>query len=134
MIQRCHNQGSDVGALQKQLNNLKMKVLKVSRMSRGEEQGLIDSGVTHPFRPVRGDEDFKTMKDVVVTLASGERKTLKMTRGGCLVTLDQETEPIIPMGASVVMGCETKWTGSGFEIHHRLIGQLEGGAQTTGCS
>ena len=60
-------------ALQKQLNDLKMKVLKVSRMSRGEKQGLIDSGVTHPCRLVRGDEDFKTMKDLVVTLASGER-------------------------------------------------------------
>ena len=48
-------------ALQQQLNDLKTKVLKLSRMSKGEDQGLIDSGATHPLRPLKEGEIFGSL-------------------------------------------------------------------------
>ena len=60
-----------------------------------------------------------------MTLASGEKKTLKMSARGCMVGADQDTEPIIPMGMLVAMGCEIKWAGRCFEIHHPTRGRLE---------
>ena len=120
-------------ALQQQLNDLKMKVMKLSRMSKGEDQGLIDSGATHPLRPLKEGEIFEDLRDVMVTLASGEKRILKMSAGGCMVTKDATTEPIIPMGTLVEMGCEIRWRGNSFEVHHPTRGRLEVDAATTGC-
>lgn len=39
-------------ALQRLLNDLKMNLLKMSQMTRDQEEGLIDSGATYPLRPV----------------------------------------------------------------------------------
>ena len=38
--------------LQQQLNQLKFTVFKVNQISHGQHQGLIDSGATHPLRPI----------------------------------------------------------------------------------
>ena len=41
--------------LQQQLNSLrhKQKVFKLQRMVTGDQGGLIDSGATHPLRPMK---------------------------------------------------------------------------------
>ena len=64
-------------ALQRQLDELKLKVLKVSRMTWGQEQGLIHSGATHPLGPARPEERLEDIKDGLVTLSSGEKKLKK---------------------------------------------------------
>ena len=50
--------------LQQQLNALRQKTLRVSvsRMSGGGMRGLIDSGATHPLRPLRAGEDQRSFK------------------------------------------------------------------------
>ena len=120
-------------ALQQQINELKMKVLKISKMTKGAEQGLIDSGATHPLRPLKDGEILSELRDVAVVLASGEKKMLKMSKGGSMVTSELDIEPIIPMGILVQMGCEIRWDSGEFEIHHPVRGRLEVDAKSTGC-
>lgn len=50
--------------LQQQLNALRQKTLRVSlsRMSGGGVKGLIDSGATHPLRPLRHGDDRALVK------------------------------------------------------------------------
>ena len=52
--------------LQQQLNALRQKTLRVSlsRMSGGGMRGLIDSGATHPLRPLRAGEDQLSFQKV----------------------------------------------------------------------
>ena len=61
--------------LQQQINALRQKTLKISlsRMSNQGLQGLIDSGATHPLRPLRQGEDQSTLQKVDVTLADGKK-------------------------------------------------------------
>ena len=92
-------------ALQRQINELKQKAIKLSRLSQDHSMGLVDSGATHPLRPLRSGESLGEMREVVVSLASGEKTRLYMTTGGCMVTDQESVEPIIPMGVLVEQGC-----------------------------
>ena len=47
-----------VDRLQQQLNSLKLKVFKLSQVSFGKSQGLVDSGATHALRPLRPVEQI----------------------------------------------------------------------------
>ena len=42
--------------LQQHLNQLKLKVFKINQMLVGSHQGLVDSGATHPLRPLRWEK------------------------------------------------------------------------------
>lgn len=57
--------------LQQQLNALKQKAFKLSRLIPGSDQGLIDSGAAHALRPEDVDEETKNFKEVQVDLANG---------------------------------------------------------------
>ena len=45
--------------LQRQIDELKQKAMKISRLSTGSAMGLIDSGATHSLRPVRDGENIE---------------------------------------------------------------------------
>ena len=59
-----------------------MKVFKLSQVSFGKTQGLVDPGATHALRPQRPGESFANYKTVNVTLANGQQAQLRMTPGG----------------------------------------------------
>ena len=67
--------------LQQQLDQLKLKVFKISQIKAGGHQALVDSGATHPLRPRRLGESDGDYKTVAVTLANGEPTSLQLTPG-----------------------------------------------------
>ena len=99
-----------VDRLQQQLNSLKLKVFKLSKVSYGNSQGLADSGATHALRPVRPGESLEAYKTVPVTLANGQSTQLHMTPGGVMVSKRPDIEPILRMGLLVQrLGCKMEW-------------------------
>ena len=82
-----------VDRLQQQLNSLKLKVFKLSQVSFGKTQGLIDSGATHALHPLRPGESCANYKTVNVTLANGQQAQLRMTPGGVMVSGCADVEP-----------------------------------------
>ena len=74
--------------LQQQLNALRQKTLRVSlsRMSGGGVKGLIDSGATHPLRPLRQGDDQALCQKVDVTLADGRKTQLLMNKNGTMLS------------------------------------------------
>ena len=67
--------------LQQQLQSLKLKTFKLHRISTSSVLGLIDSGATHPLRPLREGEDDSNYAEVEVALANGATTRLKMSPG-----------------------------------------------------
>ena len=111
--------------LQQQLNQLKMKVFRIGQISFGSHQGLVDSGATHPLRPLRLGETESSYKKVSVIMANGESTALQLTPGGVMVSNRNDIEPIIPMGHLVKkLGCDVVWKGDSIEIHHPVRGLL----------
>ena len=75
-----------VDRLQQQLNSLKLKVFKLSKVPYSNSQGLVDSGATHALRPMRHGESLESYKKVPVTLANEQSTQLHMTPGGVMVS------------------------------------------------
>jgi len=101
--------------LQQQLNALRQKTLRVSlsRMSGGGVKGLIDSGATHPLRPLRHGDDQALCRKVDVTLADGRKTQLLMNKNGTMLSPSSEIEPIIPMGLlQSALDCKMIWIES----------------------
>lgn len=117
--------------LQRQLDQLRdsnpsLKVLRLGRIAVGGVSGLIDSGATHPLRPLLQGEDPSTLKSVEVTLADGLQKTLLMTDKGTMVAPTPDVEPIIPLGVlTSSLGCEVKWNEDRIEVKHPHRGILK---------
>ena len=113
--------------LQQQINALRQKTLKVSlsRMSSQGLRGLIDSGATHPLRPLRQDEDQSTLQKVDVTLADGKKTQLMMNNRGTMISPSSDIEPIIPMGQlQSVLKCKMIWVGLELQVLHPIRGKL----------
>ena len=113
--------------LQQQINALRQKTLKVSlsRMSSQGLRGLIDSGATHPLRPLRQGEDQSTLQKVDVTLADGKKTRLMMNNRGTMISPSSDIEPIIPMGQlQSVLKCKMIWVGLELQVHHPIRGKL----------
>ncbi|CAL1136331.1 unnamed protein product [Cladocopium goreaui] len=105
--------------LQQQLDRMKLKGLKINQINYGSQQGLVDSGATHPLRPMRLGESKNDYKKVSVTLANGESTALQVTPGGVMVSERKDVEPIIPMGMLVQkLGCRVDWNQGTLQIHH----------------
>ena len=117
----------------RQINELKQKTIKLSRMAQDGAMGLVDSGATHPLRPTRCGENIQELQKVQVTLASGAKTTLHMTKKGCMVTADQTVEPIVPMGILVDQGCSISWEGGCMKLIHPVRGELPVDTASTGC-
>ncbi|CAL1147447.1 unnamed protein product [Cladocopium goreaui] len=111
--------------LQQQLDRMKLKGLKINQINYGSQQGLVDSGATHPLRPMRLGESKNDYKKVSVTLANGESTALQVTPGGVMVSERKDVEPIIPMGMLVQkLGCRVDWNQGTLQIHHPDRGLL----------
>ncbi|CAL1154816.1 unnamed protein product [Cladocopium goreaui] len=111
--------------LQQQLNRMKLKGLKINQINYGSQQGLVDSGATHPLHPMRLGESKNDYKKVSVTLANGESTALQVTPGGVMVSERKDVEPIIPMGMLVQkLGCRVDWNQGTLQIHHPDRGLL----------
>ncbi|CAL1166872.1 unnamed protein product [Cladocopium goreaui] len=111
--------------LQQQLDRMKLKGLKINQINYGSQQGLVDSGATHPLRPMRLGESKNDYKKVSVTLANGESTALQVTPGGVMVSECKDVEPIIPMGMLVQkLGCRVDWNQGTLQIHHPDRGLL----------
>ena len=119
--------------LQKQLNALRMKVLKIQKISSGHCQGLIDSGATHALRPKKLGEDISQYKKVEVSLADGQTAILAINAGGTMVSEEADIEPIVPMSALMKdLGCEAVWKAGELSIIHPGLGSLPV-QQAEGC-
>ena len=93
--------------LQQQLNSMKLKTLRLGRMSTEGSQGLIDSGATNPLRPKRCGERIEHYKKLEVSLADGTTTRLPVSPGGAMVSANDNTEPIVPMHQLTgLLGCE----------------------------
>ena len=68
--------------LQQQLEAMRLKPLRLQSMSSNSVLGLIDSGATHPLRPLRDSENDENYAMVEVALADGATTRLKMSPGG----------------------------------------------------
>ena len=121
------NEGTEDGrdkklaAMQHQIDKLKkMKVLRLTKLERGvDEKGLLDSGATHPMRGRRADEEVDGYEKVKVTMANGEKVTMRMTSTGIMVCEDTDVEPIIPMSSLVEkLGYTISWTEEGMQMTH----------------
>ena len=122
-----------VERLQQQLNVLKQKAFKLSRLVPGSDQGLIDSGATHALRPEDVGERAKNYKEVQVALANGSSVRLKMNTEGVMVTSSQQVEPIVPMGVLVEeLQCRLDWNPQGLQVSHPTRGVLPVDS-TNGC-
>ena len=120
-------------ALQQQLEEMKMKVktLRLTRITNGDMTGLIDSGATHPMRGFKKGENTELYEKVEVILASGKKEALRMTLGGVMVVDTMgvyEGEPIVPFGTLVTrLGCKVRWEHDGRPGHSTSHqGQVEG--------
>ena len=113
--------------LQQQLNSLRQKTFRVSlsRMSGNGLKGLIDSGATHPLRPLRCGEDQSSCQKVDVTLADGRKTQLLMNNKGVMLSLSEDIEPILPMGLlQSTLNCKMLWVGAELQVLHPKRGKL----------
>ena len=117
--------------LQRQLNELRgrpggsLKAFKLTRMSAQEDSpmALLDSGATHPLRSLEVGDQPETMSQVRVSLADGTKIDMLMTKAGVMV-LDQNIEPIIPLGWLARSSCTVEWNTEGLEVIHPVRGLL----------
>ena len=115
--------------LQKQLDGMREKMrvrqVRLSKMEIGGMRGLVDSGATHPLRPMMKGEDTSDYEEKTVELAAGETYRLKVTLGGTLVAEDERIQPIIPMGMLTKdLNCQVKWSGKTCAVVHPGRGRL----------
>ena len=111
--------------LQQQLNMLKMKTFRLKRLQRGQKEGLLDSGATHPLRPLKEGESSDQYKKVHVSLADGSTATLAISPGGAMISEDLEIEPIILMGLLAdQLNCSISWSKGRLEVEHPTWGKL----------
>ena len=107
------------------MKSAKISIFKLSQIKESTNQGLIDSGATHPLRPIRADENPNDFKEVPVTLANGETTWLRMTPTGTMLTTNIGAEPIIPMAALIwKLGCDISWRQDELLIRHPRLGAL----------
>lgn len=114
-----------VERLQQQLNALRQKAFQLCRLKKGEKQGLLDSGATHPLRPSKKGEDKGSNRVVQVALADGRIVDLPISPAGSMVSDEEDIEPIIPMGLLTdVLGCTVTWSKDQLQVKHPARGTL----------
>ena len=98
---------------------------KLSKLALGEPLGLLDGGATHALRPVRDPEEFERSRPLKVGLASGETNELRINRKGTLVTLNKDTQPILPLGVAIrVLGMSVLWREDRCDVVHPVRGRI----------
>ena len=117
--------------LQRQLDVLKgnprsLRALRLTKMSTSMEDpwALLDSGATHPLRPLAADDCLEDFEKVWVALADGKKVPMQMTAAGVMISVDQNIEPIIPLGWLAESGCTVEWKSNGLQVKHPRRGLL----------
>ena len=99
--------------LHQQLDEIKrsIKTLKLTRVreakmgsTKEEESCLLDSGATHPLRPLALTDCIDSLKRVSVCRTT----PLLMTEAGVMVSTNLAVEPIVPLGILAGGGCSIK--------------------------
>ena len=92
--------------------------------SQEEEWGLLDSGATHPLRPLASTDCLEKFKKISVSLADGRTTPLLMTESGVMVSTNLQVEPIVPLGMLAGGGCKISWKKHGMKVSHPTKGSL----------
>ena len=124
---RIEERDGKLDKLQKQLDELKhLRVFRLTKIEVGLEEGLLDSGATHPLRSLRRGEDTRGYREIKVSLACGKQIPLRMSPGGAMVTQDEKAEPIVPLGRMVkVLRCKVEWDEEdGMVVCHPTRGRI----------
>ena len=97
-----------------------------SAEARDSGEALLDSGASHPFRPVATDAELSEAKRVVVLLATGEERSILQTQAGTLLSEHGEEPPLVPMGQLVsLLGCTIRWCPRKLVVIHPVHGRLQ---------
>ena len=119
--------------LHQQLDEIKrsIKTLKLTRVreakmgsTKEEEWSLLDSGATHPLRPLVLTDCMDSLKKVSVSLADGRATPLLMTEAGVMVSTNLAVEPIVLLGILAGGGCNISWKKNVMKVTHPTKGPL----------
>ena len=126
------NAEDKMSQLQRQLDEIKKITLRPFRLSRvgcSSLSGLLDSGATHPLRPVRKNEKLDHYPKVQVTLAGDQQVTMSLAPTGVIIG-GPGAEPIVPMGLlTKVLNCKISWDGEALQVLHPTMGSSGRGDQ-----
>ena len=72
---------------------------------------LMDSGATHPLRQPRNEQEWLDAMNVKVALAGDAKTTMKQTTSGTLLSGDELSQVIVPLGRVInSLGYQLRWT------------------------
>ncbi|CAE7408325.1 hypothetical protein AK812_SmicGene44191 [Symbiodinium microadriaticum] len=76
-------------------------------------KALMDSGATHPLRQPRSEKEWLDAISVNVALAGDAKTTMKQTTSGTLLSGDELTQVIVPLGRVIdKLGYSMRWNSS----------------------
>ena len=108
------------------LKGLSTKPAESDRLELMQKQldELLDSGTTNPLRGRTAKDDMSKLQDVWVTLATGARVPMKITKSGVMVSEDEMVEPIVPLGmVGGPLGYEVVFKNGGCQITYPMKGK-----------
>ncbi|CAE7349719.1 RE2 [Symbiodinium sp. CCMP2592] len=103
------------------LRSIKTKALRLSAVSNPTGYGLLDSGASASLRQA-SPQEIQESRPVSVSLAVGEALMHVNSAGTLLVR--ESVQPILPMHALPLLGCEINWTDRGIHVRHPGLGIL----------
>ena len=81
------------------------------------KKALLDSGATHPLRHPRDCGEWEQARDVSVQLAGDSRIQMKQTESGTLLSTDDLSQMIVPLGKVITtLGYKLCWTSTSCEL------------------
>ena len=122
-MNKLHQQLDEIKRSIKTLKLTKVREAKVGS-KKEEEWGLLDSGATHPLRPLALTDCVDSLKKVSVSLADGRTTPLLMTEAGVMISTNLAVEPIVPLGILAGCGCSISWKKNGMKVTHPKKGPL----------
>ena len=119
-LSRLHQQLDEI---KKSIKTLKLTRVREAKMGslQEEEWGLLDSGATHPLRPLASTDSLEKFKKVSVSLVDGRTTPLLMTESGVMVSTNLQVEPIVPLGMLAGGGCKISWKKHGVKVYYKRI-------------
>ena len=88
-----------------------------------DREALLDSGASHALRPAKQSQESGKWTEVL--LAGNQVHHLQQNEAGTLLTAEDSTQIILPLGALVQeLGCDFKWTQKGLTLHHPKFGTI----------
>ena len=110
----------------RQMTQMNLKTLTLATVEREAacRTGLLDSGASHAYR-IGSEEEFQAATKVQVQLADGKEVELRQTSTGTLLSPNDQTSPIVPLGELIEsLDCTLEWTRDGMTIQHPQRGEI----------